>query len=82
MPSVEDLARATESELSFLAERGYLLAKKEIVWPASFKGGFVLRFENHPKSVRVQYLDMEVEIRIDDALVFGHEHLVKDLVNG
>ena len=71
MNAIEQIADKTEAALAFLSNRGLLFHERRILHPESYKGGFVLTFSGNGETVTVEYLDMQFEVRIGDAELFG-----------
>jgi len=69
--AIEQLADRAEAAFAFLRERGLLLQERRILFPESFKGGFVLTFAGSGKEITIEYLDMQFEVRVDGVELFG-----------
>ncbi len=69
--TVGELASKTERVFAFLSNVGFQLTNRECLSPDSFKGGFVLTYVAANRHVRIQYLDMQLEVSEQNKEVFG-----------
>jgi len=69
--SIEEIAERTTAVFAFLRDDGLLLRERRILFPESFKGGFVLIFAGEGREITVEYLDMQFEVRAGSAEIFG-----------
>jgi len=69
--AIEQLAEKTEAEFTFLCSQGLLRQERRILFPDSFKGGFVLTYAGNGMAVAVEYLDMQFEVRAGEVELFG-----------
>ena len=71
MVTVEQLADSTENALAFLCEQGLHQSGRRILFPESFKGGFVLTYAGNGQELTVAYLDQQLEVCAAEAEIFG-----------
>jgi hypothetical protein len=69
MNEIELLAAKVES--TFASDLKLMPHERRILFPDSFKGGFVLAFSGYGGSIEVEYLDMQFEARIGEVELFG-----------
>lgn len=72
-PEVAALMEEARAAFAFLTRCGHREATARISHPESFKGGFQLDYPDGESTIRVQYLDAEVEVRRDGVELFGPE---------
>lgn len=70
-PSIDQLVMETRQAFEFLIGKGYGPPVVELIWPDSFKGGFVLTYRAKALVVEVRYLDTEMVVERDGRDLFG-----------
>jgi hypothetical protein len=71
MPTFNELAAQAEQVFGFVSQLGFRQIEREIFWPASFKGGFVIVFESASSSLSVEYSELALLVKVGNSEVFG-----------
>jgi hypothetical protein len=67
----DDLSNDTQKAFAFLHSQGYALVDTKMVWPNSFRGGFILTYSSGDASICVEYLEMEFKVERGGEELFG-----------